>query len=807
MSTLPRDLRYSLRHLRHRPLAGAAILATLAVVVAAATVAFGVTSAVLWKPLPFAGEERLVFVWEEVERAGDRQASRVTGARYAAWRDAAPGHFDAIAIFGSAGFTMDTPDGAVPLRGVRVSASFFDTLGVEPAAGRMFTADDEVPGRDRVVILSSRFWQQRFGASRDAIGSTLRLSGQTYTVIGIAPPAVYPGWPTNPAVVGIDPEHQEIFVPIPRTTALDQSARAHVFGVVARLKPGVASGPAAEALTATAHAGAPDPHGARLTPLREQFVRDARTPLLALAGAALAIVLIACANLASLQVSTFESRRSEFAVRAAIGAGPARLVKQVVMESALLTAAGSIGGVALAFPALKAVPLLAPSALPLVTAPRIDLRVSLFAAALAFLATVLITAWPVRRLLAAAPAPRGIAEPARGSVHRVLVVAQIAVCVALVVVAALLTRSLEAVRGQDPGFTVQNVYVASLSFPQNGPPDARRIAAAEAAVLAAVSPVRGVVAAAAAYDHPLQANWSETPLVTGDTSAPEARRQAELRIVSPGYFEALGVDVLDGRALSERDTLDAPGAVVVNEAFAREVGGRAIGRRLQTGTPQFMYPNVAAREFEIVGVVRNERLRGLEAPPSPAFYLSTRQFPQTAVDLLVRTAADPVAVAGEIRAAVRQVDRGITLDRPTTLEEILGEQLATRRVTTGLIGALAGAALALAAIGMYGLLSILVAGRRREIGVRLALGAQPRDVAARVLHESLANSALGLVAGCALALAAGRLVESLLVGVRASDPATLLAVAATLLIVSVAAALGPALHAASTDPMIALRSE
>ena len=308
-------------------------------------------------------------------------------------------------------------------------------------------------------------------------------------------------------------------------------------------------------------------------------------------------------------------------------------------------------------------------------------------------------------------------------------------------------------------------------------------------------------------DHPLQANWSEAPAVSGESTAAESRRQAELRIVSPGYFDALGVDVLEGRGLVEEDGLDRPGATVINEAFARELGGRVIGRRLRSGTPQFLDGQIAPADFEIVGVVRNERFRGLETPAQPAFYLSTRQFPQTAFDLLVRTAGDPLARTADIRAAIGAADRAITFSQPTTLNRILGDQLAARRVTTSVIGSFAGAALVLAALGLYGLLAILVATRTREIGVRLALGAPPRLVARGVLRESLQNAAAGVTIGCALALLAGRLIQGLLVGVSPSDPSTLVIVGATLMAVSSVAALVPALRAARVDPIAALRAE
>ncbi len=803
---LRQDLDAALRHARHRPVLAVAVVATLAACIAATTTAIGLASAVLWRPLPFAHEGRLVFVWEAVGAGRDPTPARVTGSRYSAWRDA-PGVFESIALFGAAGFTFDTPEGAVSLRGVRASARYFETLGVAPLVGRAFAAGDEVPGHERVVVLSHAFWQQHFGGRREVIGHDLRLSGQPFTIIGVMPDAVLPGWPVNPATVTIEPDGRQFWVPIPRTPELDQSGRAHVFGVVGRLSAGVSATQARDRLAATDRGGA-DTHGTQLAPLREQFVRDARPPLLALAGATLAILLIACANLASLHVTSFEARRSEFAVRAAIGASAGRLIRQVALEALLTTMLGAVLGLALARVALRIVPGVLPSALPFLTVPGLDASVVASALVFAACAALIMTAWPIHRLRSAAPVPRGAAQAARPAVYRGLVVSQVAATVALVVVAALLSQSLSAVRGRETGLRVDGVFVADLGLPSAQPVEAGRIAALEESVLASVLEVQGIRAATLAYDHPFEANWSEAPTLVGDVTRAEDRRDAELRIVSPGYFAALGVDVIDGRALVTTDRLGAPGAAVINEAFARELGGRALGRRIRTGTPQAIAGPTAPAEFEIVGVVRNERFRGLEQPSQPALYLSTRQFPQTDLSILARTSAgDALDLAPQVRAAVRTVDRAITFDQPTTLDRILAEQLVARRMTTGVIGALAGAALGLAALGLYGLLTVLVVARRRDIGVRLALGASPQRVARDVLGESLRNALGGAALGLLLALVAGRLVSGLLVDVTAADPWTLATVAATLIAVAALAAIGPAWRAASVNPMGILRAD
>jgi predicted permease len=803
---LLQDLKWTLRYARRRPLFALAVVATLAVSIAAATTAFGLATAILWRPLPFADESRLVFVWEEVERDGERHPARVTGARHAAWRDT-PGVFSSLALFGATGFTLEGPQGATAIHGVRVTAGFFDTLGVRPLLGRTFRPTDEIPGNNRVVILSHALWQQQFAGRRDAVGETLRLSGHLHSIVGIMPALTFPGWPVNPAAVTIDSAVRQLWVPIARTPDVDQSGRAHVFGVVGRLAAGVTEREAIDRLNRTSEATAVDPHRARLLPLRNQFVSDARTPLLALAGTALAVLLIACANLAALFVSAFESRRTELAVRAAIGAGTLRLVRQLALEALLLAGVGAAAGIALTRVALSIVPGLLPTSVPFLTSPELDWRVALFAVGLAAVAAVLLTAWPIAKLMMAAPAPRGLALRPRGLVYRVLVVSQIAVTVALVVAASLLAQSLQSVRQQDTGFTVDDVLVANVGLPSTTPPAPRAIVATETRLLSSLAARPGIRDVAAAYDHPLEANWSEVPLVTGDTTSEERRTPSELRIVSPGYFEALDVALLEGRLLTDADALDASGVAIVNRAFAQALGGAVLGRRLRSGTPQALYGEIARNEFEIVGVVDNERFRGLEQPVAPAFYLSTRQFPQATLSILVRTTGDPLAASADVRATVREVDSRITMERPQALADLLAEQMVARRVTTHVIGGFALAALALAALGMYGLLAVLVSNRTREIGVRLAIGASPSSVARQIMRESVRNASIGIAFGCVLALLAGRLIHNLLVGVSASDPATLATVSTVLLVVAAVAALAPAVRAARLDPVRSLRGD
>ncbi len=806
------DVRWALRHAFRRPLFAAAVIGTLALGIASTTIAYGLATSVLWRPLPFRDADRLVFVWEAPAHDNQRDLARVTSARFADWRDRSRS-FTSIALFAAAGFSMESAAGLTPVRGVRVSPSFFHTLGVLPIVGRTFSSADETPGHHQVAVLSHAFWQQRYGGRADVLGQSIPLNGVPYTVIGVMPPVVFPGWPSNPAVVSIDASQRELWVPIARTPQLDTNTRSHVFGVVGRLAPDVSPAQATDELQRLTAPTAADAHGGAVTPVRDQFVRDARLPLLALIGAAGALLLVACANLAALQVSAFESRRAELAVRAAIGATRSRLASQLAAESLVLSTAAGAAGLVVARYLLAVLPERLPPSLPFLTPAALDFRVALVTVVLAIGAGLAVAAWPIGHLLRSGPTPRGIAAGARGGVFRALVVAQVAVTIALLASAALLMQSLWSVQSEDPGFLVDGVVAADVALPAavNTP---AAIVAFEDRVRASFAGRAGVRAVALSYDTPLEANWTDAFRLAGTTSADaEVRGQAQLRIVSASYFDALGVEVLAGRAFTDDDGSGRSGVAVVNEAFALAQGGAVVGRRLRSAAPQMTWGAAAPDEFEILGVVENERFRGLERPSEPAVYLNTRQFAQTAFTLLAVTtgatgaASDLPAAARDVRSVVRAIEPAATVAVPTTLAAMLRDQLVARRVTADVIGGFAGAALALAALGVYGVVAMLVASRTQEIGVRLALGASPSGLAWRIVGASVLDAAPGLVAGIALALAAGRFVESLLVGVGARDAVTLTFVAFSMLGAAVVAAVVPALRAARVDPAIALRGE
>jgi predicted permease len=769
-----------------------------------AITAYGIATSVLWRSLPFEDSSQLVFVWEEVERDGQRYPSRVTGRRFATWQET-PGIFASVSLFASVAFTVNETAQTESIRGVRVSTNYFKTLGIRPLIGRTFLPTDEA-GEERVVILSHALWTERFGGRRDVLGQTWRLGGLPYRIIGVMPRGAYPGWPTNPASVTLNEESRQLWVPVTPTAQVTSNDRSHVFGVLARLAPHVDRVGAQDALNRWSTDASTEPHQAWMTPFREQFVRDVRTPLLVLLVAALTVMTVAIGNVAALHLASFEARRGEFAARTALGAGAARLVRQLIVETTLVVIAGACVGTLAAHVILVRVPSFLPASVPLLTPMAVDSLLVIYVALFSMVTVTALTIGPIRRLIRIAPAARGVLARPRTSAFRLLVISQVALTMVLVVVAALLRQTLEWISRRDPGFITDNVLVADIGWPRAHTDAALRVATAESDLTRSLAALPSVVAGAVAYDHPLEANWSEMYVVAGDGASQHTAREAELRIVSPEYFRALGVAVLEGTTFDDRYRLGTPGGVVVNDALAQQIERPVVGRQLRIDAARRAWGVEAPQDFEILGIVEDERFKGLDRSTEPAIYVSTRQFPQQAASLLVRTAGDPLLAAPAVRAAALSGNPGMTISRVTSLRAILEEQLVERRVTSQVIGGFAIAALVLATIGLGGLLALHVASRSSEIGVRLALGATRRRVACQIVGESVRNVGIGVALGSIISILSARISSTLLVGVSPVDPMTLLAVASLLFVVAVGAALVPAVRAAKIDPVQALRA-
>jgi predicted permease len=799
------DMRGAWRQMKRRPGVTLAMMAILTLALTAAAVAFGVARGVLWRPLPFPEASRLVFVWERVEGDGTPGPARVTGRRFIDWRTRTSS-FTSMSAFGAASLQVEGPDGINNVRGVRVSASFLDTLGVVPALGRGFTPVDQAPGAPRVVILSNAYWRQRMAGRTDVIGQALRVPGASYTIVGVMPDIWMPAWPVNPAAVTLDPESRQLWVPMAPDTALAESGRSHVMGVVGRLKDGRTLEMAEQELERSRRPDDLDRHGAMVRPFRAQVTGPARGPLVTLIGAAFCVWLVACLNLAALQLATFERRREEFATRFALGAAPRRLAAQLWIESAALVAAASLAALAATAGVFSALPARLSAHVPFVALPTVDVNVVVMVTGLACMTVALLTLWPMRRVQGLKGLEQQRALTVNPRVFRTLVVAQLAGTVALVVVSALLLRSFRVLQARDPGFDVRNVVAMDLGLPAARFAKPEPVTVFETALRDRLSAAPWADGAALAYDHPLEANWLDNVTIIGgpEGSAGDAAAQSQLRIVSPTYFRTLGVRVVEGRAFEDHEGLSSAGVVMVNEAFMRRTP-LTLGRRLRVSAPRFNWGAGVPEEFAIVGVVEDERFRGLEADVEPAVYVSTRQFPLSNFVLLVRASTARSDFGHALRALVRQVEPSVSLTAVTTMQDVQADQQLTRTLTTDLVGGFAGLSLLLASVGLHGLLTLIVTGRRREIGIRLALGASRGTVAGLVIRESVRPMLIGVLAGLLLAQLAGDSVRALLVDITASDPWSLAGVTIFMLIVGVAAAAVPARQATRVDPARTLR--
>jgi putative ABC transport system permease protein len=807
-SAVRQDGRAAVRRLMCRPVRSIALCLMLAAAFTATLVAFAVADAILWRDLPFRDPGRLVAVWEHTATASGGDASRITPSRFVDWADHASA-FSSVAAFGAAGFQVEDGNSVTSVRGVRVSGHFFELLGVAPVAGRLLTRADQEAGAPPVVVLSHDYWRTRYAGRTSAVGETLRLSGRAYTVVGVLPDIWLPAWPVNPATIQLDREHRQLWVPLAPVSTLAQNRNSHLLGAIGRLADGVSVDAATEQLTAMAAPGNPDPHGGVVRSLRSQMVQQTRGPLLILLAAACCVLLVAALNLAAIDLASFESRLTEFRVRAALGASAGALSRQLFAESLPVVVASALLATGASHAALVLVASQLSNRLPLMTTPRLDSVALVVLAGLAVLVAVVMTAWPVLRARSFSRLrDRGEARVigVRPGVFRALIVGQLSGAVALVLVSTVLVQSFMAIGARDPGFDPTDVHMMEISLPRDRYRSPEAIVATGRLLRERLAALPGARAATLSHDHPFEANWLDVVTVRGrvDGTDGDAGSQAQLRIVDPGYVEAMRAHLVDGYGF---DSLLAPsddGVVLVNEAFVQRERV-SVGQALTLSSPSGTWGNVVPSTFTIAGVVGDERFRGLEADSEPAVYVSTHQFPQTDLTLLVRFAPGTAPDAAAFRAAVRNVESRASLGVVKPLVDVEAAQRAPRTLMTALIGSFASGALVLAATGLYGMLSLMVAARQRDIGVRLALGASPRRIRRQVIADGFLPVVTGVVFGVGLALLTSTALSAFLVDVTLLAPATLTITIVMVAGIALAASIGPAFRASRTDPTVMLR--
>ncbi|HKG12700.1 MAG TPA: ABC transporter permease [Pyrinomonadaceae bacterium] len=802
------DLRYGLRTLRKHPGFTAVAVIALALGIGANTAIFSVVNTVLLRPLPYKDPDRLVMVWEDATRSGYPRDTPAA-ANFVDWRDQ-NGVFEGMAALADQSFNLTGMGDPERLEGKRASANLFGLLGVEPLLGRGFLPEDDRPGGPRVAVLSHGLWQRRFGSDPKVVGRSLELNGQSYEVVGVMPQSFQ--FPS--------PEY-ELWVPIAFTQQEAASRGRHYLQVVARLKPGVSFGQAqAEMSTIAARLQQQYPEqnadlGAAVVPLHEQVVGDIKPALLILLGAVGFVLLVACANVANLLLARAAARQKEIALRVALGASRARLIRQFLTESVLLAALGGVLGLLLALWGVNLLKAFIPDSISQVRAITVDAKVLGFTLVVSLLTGLIFGLAPAMQASnfnlneTLKEGGRDAAAGSKGKrIRSLLVVAEVAVSLVLLVGAGLLINSFLRLRGVEPGFKPSNLLTMSAVLPQQKYPDHTRRTAFYDELIRRVEAVPGVKSAAIANWIPLIRQGDSTSItVEGQPPAePGKEKMMVTRVVNPHYFQTMGVQLSRGRAFDEsQDRADSPGAVIISETAARRYwpGEDALGKRLAVG-------RVESPDdwLTVVGVVNDVKQFQLDAEPRPQMYLSYKQAGFFAPRyLIVSTSVEPLSLASAVRNTVWSVDRDQPVSHVRTMEDVLSDSIARQRFTMLLLGIFAAVALLLAAVGLYGVMSYTVAQRTREIGVRMALGAQRRDVLRLVVGQGLKLVLIGVALGLVLAFLLTRVMSSFLFGVSPTDPATLATISLVLVFVALLASYIPARRATKVDPLIALRYE
>ena len=792
---LVQDLRYALRNLRRAPTFATVAILTLALGIGANTVVFSIFDAVVVRALPFPESERLTAI-----RAG-------TLAEFTRVRELSHSYVDVAAYrTTSVGLSGDADPERVDA--ARVSPNIFSTLGVGATLGRAFTSDENVAGRDNVLVLSHGLWTRRFAADPSVIGKSVMIEGAPVTVVGVMPASF--AFPTRDTQLWLP-----IVLPPSRSGAFWGDAG---YRTIARLRSGITPEAAQQELRSLfgqiRHENPvwdPGPDyasHATVSPLQRQLAGSARTMLWLLFGVVGVVLLIACANVANLLLVRATTRQKEVAVRMALGGGRGRIIRQLLTESVVLALLGGAGGIALAWWGVHALVAMLPPDVPRVANIGIDLR------ALGFTTLLVVTTGIVFGLLPAIRASGTTAHTVLRSGSRtagsnrrlasLLVCGEVGAAVLLLIAAMLLVRSMWALHKVDPGFRTTSIVTARVSPPQQRYADAKTIAPFIDDVIRRVRAIPGVEAVAAVDNLPLSRGVRAIAMrIEGQFE--DLRRSLPMiehyQIVTPDYFSTIGIPVVEGRPLNDDDRAGAPDIALVSESFARHFwpAGGAVGKRIGYPWP--------SEWVTIVGMVRDAQIDSLTGVAGEAVYRPIKQAPVTAVSLVVRTTADTRTLAPALRNAVAQIDRGTPVSGIETMRSVVDRSAARQRFTMLLLSLFAGIALLLGVIGIYGVMSYAVAQRAREIGVRMALGASPGDARLMVLREGATLAGAGIVVGVVAALLSTRALSGLLYGVTTLDPLTFGAVPVGLIVVALLASYLPARRATRVDPSTALRAE
>jgi len=820
------DAHFGLRAMRKAPALSAAILVILALGIGANAAIFSVVNAVILKPFPYDEPERIVVLWGSNPAEGWGK-SRITAADYFDW-EALNSTFETTAIFQSAAANLSGTGDPEQLLGARVSASYFDVLGVQPMLGRAFLPEENLPDADPVAILGYGLWRSRFGADPGVIDRDIYLDDLTFRVVGVMPEGVYPTFATTRATLPLRPDLNEIWMPMVYREERIGNRRSYVYGALGRLREGVSMEQAqADMDTVAAQLEQEYPESNQddrviVAAFHDEAVGEVRPALLMLLGAVAVVLLMACANVAGLLLARSSARNREVAIRRALGASRGRLVRQLLTESVSLAVLGGLLGVLVAYWGIRLVTALAPGSVPRLGEIGLDSGALAFALIVSVLTGLVFGLAP--SLYLGRDEMRGSLQDGRatsvGSARQrlrgVLVIAEVALAVILVVAAGLLFKSFWRLQNVDRGFDESSTLQMMLVLPYNPYPERHAVVSFYDELAGRIETLPGVASVALTYDGPLGATWLDSFTVVGLPALDAGEVQsAWMRIISPEYFRTSGISLLRGRAFDGTERHDAPGVAVVNESFARTflaaddaaVPKDPIGQRLSYATPNNIFPDEAPEEWEIVGIVSDVRFLGPDQESQPAFYVPFAQFPSWEMRVLVRTEGDPLALAAAVQEQVWAVDPNQPIWDIMTLDQALSSSVADRRLNLLLMGVFGVTSLLLAAIGIYGLLAFSVAQRTHEMGIRIALGARTASVLGLVVGQGISLVAIGIVTGLLGAFALTRVMASLLFEVSVTDPMVFGGAVLFLAGMALLACLVPARRATRVDPLVALRSE
>jgi predicted permease len=799
-----RDLRFGMASLRRDPAFAAVAIGLLALGIGANTAMFSIVDAVFLKPLPFPEPERMVRVWEAPP---DSLPNTTTTLTFLDWKRQ-DSIFAALSVERATRAAVSVDGSPRRLEGKLVSADYFDVFAVKPRIGRAFAPGEDQPGAAPVVVVSHAFWQSELGGDPDILKRELTLDGRPHQIIGVLPAGSF------------DRDKAVFWKPL--IFAPEQLNREqHVVLAVGRLRAGVSLEQAQARMNALRASLAPvmppwkKDWGFVVEPFAQRLVGDTLRRSVSLTFAAvLTVLLIACANVANLLLAKGATRRKEMALRAALGASRGRLVAQLLAEGLVLCLLGGAAGLAVADLLLRAAAPLLATSLPFTADLSLDLRVLAFTAAVVMGVLILAALLPsvqtsFTRLSDSLKQEGRGSSASRAAVRRTIVVGEVAASVVLICGAALLLKSLARLEQVDAGVRIHRVVTMATDLPSSAYPNPQSAARFYETVVERLRAVPGVEEASVSEDLPLQGvSWGEGMRLHGAAEGFGVR----LKLVDSGYFRTLQIPVESGRGIEDRDREGAPPVVVINQELTRHLSGRfgvadPVGRTVDVDVPGYGPIPESIVTAQIVGVIRSERTRGPQAPLEQVAYVPLAQAPQQDIKLLVRTSHEPAAAMSGIREAVRQVDPNLPLADVRTMEQVKEQSMLWARQPAWVIGAFAAVAALLAALGLYGVLAHAVAQQRREIGIRMALGARQREVLSHVLRDALSMLVIGLAGGLAGAFALTRVMKSLLFHVSTLDPVALGVACILMMLIGMLAAWLPASRAARVDPMTVLRDE